>query len=50
MRQLAAGVANPADAEAIQQYADWLEAHPEDEEFRDFLALTTQELAETGGL
>ena len=45
MRQLAAGVANPADAEAIHQYADWIETHPGDEEFKDFLALTTEEAA-----
>lgn len=25
MRELAAGVTNPADAEAIRRYADWLE-------------------------
>ena len=29
MRQLAAGIANAADAEAIRQYAEWLEANPD---------------------
>jgi hypothetical protein len=35
MRELAAGVANPADADAIKRYADWLERHPDAEELRD---------------
>lgn len=45
MRQIAGGVASPADAEAIYQYADWIEQHPDDEEFKEFLALTTEEAA-----
>jgi hypothetical protein len=28
MRQLAEGVADPADVEAIKRYADWLEENP----------------------
>lgn len=38
MRQLAAGMAKVADAEAIRRYADWVEANPE--------AAETQELGE----
>lgn len=29
MRQLATGLGNPADVEAIMRYASWLEANPE---------------------
>lgn len=29
IRQLATGVGDPADAEAIMRYADWLEADPD---------------------
>ena len=43
MRQLAAGVADPADAKAIKLYADWIEAHPEDDEVRELVARSQQE-------
>lgn len=35
MRQLAEGVASPADAEEIRRYAEWLEANPDAAETPD---------------
>ncbi len=49
LRQLAGGVAEPADAEAIEQYADWLEAHPDDEEFKDLLSNAIEDVEKSPG-
>jgi hypothetical protein len=35
MRELAAGIANPADAQAIRRYADWLERNPDADELQE---------------
>jgi hypothetical protein len=37
MRAVAAGLSDPEDAEAIRQYAAWLEAHPDDDEVKDLV-------------
>jgi hypothetical protein len=41
MRQLATGLANPADAAVITSYADWLKAHPDAAELDDFCGRLT---------
>ena len=37
MREIAAGVANPADAEAIMLYANWIEANPDADEVKELV-------------
>jgi hypothetical protein len=42
MRELAVGVANPADADAIRRYASWIEANPDADEVQDLVASPKQ--------